>query len=401
MKICMLTTSFPAYSKGYQSPFVYRLARSIVKKNIDLNVIAPFYRISRKKYEVMDGIKVHRFQYLPLRYQSLTEKGGLPSNFKKRFSGKIEILFYITAFFIKSLKIAPKTDIIHCQWVLSALVGLPFRALYTKPLILTLRGADANMSLNNFFLKKIFTFVLKHCDCVVSNNKYVARLVSGLNIRLKSKIKVISNGVDLDIFKPRDKQDIRKKLGLPLNKRIILFTGWLIERKGVTYLISAVEKIIKQKKDVLFIILGDGQLKEELLTKVKYLKIENYIKFVGPKPPEEIPYWMSAADIFILPSLSEGMPNVVMEAMASGLPVIATSVSGTPELIEDGKNGFLIPPKNSEDIEKRVIQLLNDQHLSDKIGDNARKSIFERNLTWDSSAEKYIKIYRTLKNAPR
>ena len=122
--------------------------------------------------------------------------------------------------------------------------------------------------------------------------------------------------------------------------------------------------------------------------------LDRSVIFTGSKMVNEIPEFMNAADIFVLPSLSEGRPNVVAEAMACGLPVIATAVNGTPELIEDGIDGMLVEPGNSKSIEDAVLRLLGDSGLYDAIKSKSRDSILRKKITWDTTATTFYNIYK-------
>src|SRR5690606_6819819 len=148
----------------------------------------------------------------------------------------------------------------------------------------------------------------------------------------KNKVHVVPNGVDTDKFKPAGKAHARSILNLPRDKNIVLFVGALRKIKGVDYLIEAAHSFV-DKDTYLFMVGRDDGLKKNLEKRAHELKIANYIKFTGPVNHEDIPLWISASDILVLPSLSEGRPNVILEALACEVPVVATDVGGIPELM--------------------------------------------------------------------
>ena len=137
------------------------------------------------------------------------------------------------------------------------------------------------------------------------------------------------------------------------------------------------------------------------MKKVTAHRISDCVRMVGIRPASEIPLWMNAADVLVLPSLSEGRPNVVLEAMACEVPVVATAVGGTPELVKDGEVGFLVPPKDPAAIAEKILLLLGDKGLRERLGRNGRRFILEEGLTWESCARKYSEIYRALIERPR
>ena len=155
--------------------------------------------------------------------------------------------------------------------------------------------------------------------------------------------------------------------------------------------------MIKEGRDYLFYFVGDGALYEELLKKVKEENLEYNIIFVGRKDHLETPLWMNACDVFVFPSLFEGRPNVVAEAMMCGSPVIATDIKGIrDELIINGKNGFLIPSKNSRAIEEKVNFLFDNPKKMKEVSRMGKEFIYKKTYSWEDCANKYLSIYRGL-----
>ena len=140
----------------------------------------------------------------------------------------------------------------------------------------------------------------------------------------------------------------------------------------------------------------DDGMKKSLEKRAHELKIDNHIKFTGPVNHEDIPLWLSASDILVLPSLSEGRPNVILEAFACEVPVVATNVGGVPELMINGETGYLVPAKNPMELSEKVNKLLEDRDLRIKMGKFGRMTIIQRGLTWETHAKKTIKIYSKL-----
>jgi teichuronic acid biosynthesis glycosyltransferase TuaC len=401
MKIAMLTTSFPAYEGHLQTPFLRALAKALSKDH-KVKVICPYYGLGSKKKETIGNMEIDRFQYAPLRFQKLTEGGGIPSTLKH--SSKWELPFHILAFLsflfvfmLKSLKSCRDCDVIHAQWAFSGLIALPLKKIYKKPLIITTRGEAVNMAMKNKISKIMLRYVFRNADFITPNNHAHVGVTKELGIS-EEKILAVPNGIDVEMFKPRDRDGSRDKLGLSKDKLIVLFVGWLIERKGVNYLLEAASEIKKNNPNALFIILGTGIMEEELKAYSKKLNLDESVRFVGSKPSHEIPTWFNASNVFVMPSLSEGRPNTVAEAASSGLPVVATAVQGTPELIQEGKSGFLVPSKDSKILYERIKILLEDEKMREKFGKKGREHILENCYTWDKCAVDYIDVYdRTLR----
>ena len=202
-------------------------------------------------------------------------------------------------------------------------------------------------------------------------------------------IAVIPNGIDLNKVKCLSTQDVRNELGIKKDRKIILFVGVLRPIKGLPYLIKAMT-IIKDKNKKLLLV-GDGEERDQLEDLVKKLKLEKYVTFIGKVPYDDVFKYMVVSDILVLSSLSEGLPNVILEAMAAGLPIVATRVGGIPDIVKDGENGFLIDPKNPEQIAEKINLFLEDDKLREKISKNNKQKAKE--YSWESVIERLEKIY--------
>jgi glycosyltransferase involved in cell wall biosynthesis len=199
------------------------------------------------------------------------------------------------------------------------------------------------------------------------------------------KATTIHYGVDLRHFKETKNDPYRKKLGFH-SKDIVLGTvARLSEQKGHRYLIDAVKKVVRKYPNIRVLFIGDGPLREKLEFQVHRLRLNATIQFLGFR--SDIKELLGALDIFILPSLFEGLPNVILEAMACGKPVIATNVSGIPEVIVDHQTGILIPPKDSDAIAQAIFQMLRDTKKMRMMGKMSRKRVEEKfNLKQQVSA---------------
>jgi teichuronic acid biosynthesis glycosyltransferase TuaC len=170
--------------------------------------------------------------------------------------------------------------------------------------------------------------------------------------------------LDLEEFSPApDKIPARKDLGLPPDKTIALYAGYLTKRKGVYDLLEAIYRIQKKYPNLLLVMCGAGTEEISLWKLIREKGIENIVRMVGEVEPERMNKWMQASDLFVLASHTEGMPNVVMEAMACGLPVVATAVGGLPGAVGDCEGTILVSPENVDELEKAIVKVINDNQL--------------------------------------
>ncbi|MFX1487141.1 MAG: glycosyltransferase family 4 protein [Promethearchaeota archaeon] len=217
-----------------------------------------------------------------------------------------------------------------------------------------------------------------------------------------SRSVVIPSGVDLDHFNPRRPEVkkraavLRNELGISSNNIVIGYVGRLVPAKGLSYLILALKHIEREHPDIVLLIIGDGPEKANLERMAKDLKIKTV--FAGWQS-DTAPYY-AIMGIFVLPSLFEGLPLVILEAMAMGKPVVATNVGGTADLIANRKNGFLVPVRDHERIASALKELIEDSNMRIRIGDINRQKV-KKNFSWDVIVPKVEKVYNTLQNPRR
>jgi len=290
--------------------------------------------------------------------------------------GKLKILKYLISS-IKKLK-KEKYEVIHCQSTFPAIA--PY--LLGKEYIIYCRGSDVYFP--NWWQKIINRIVLKKARKILVLTKDMQEKVKK-EYKLDSQI--ISNGINLEKFEKISREKSRKGFGLK-KELIILYVGTLKKIKGVKYLIEAFNEI--KDKNIFLWIIGDGEEKENLK---KISKNKNMI-FLGKKENKEIPNFMKSADIFVLPSLSEGFPNSILEAMASGLPIISTKTKGIPEIVKK-ENGILVPIRNSQEIKYSLIELLKSPKKREYFSNNNLKEI--KNYSWEKVCNQLERVYSTLK----
>lgn len=192
-------------------------------------------------------------------------------------------------------------------------------------------------------------------------------------------IRVIQNGIDVDRFSPKNKKNKQKEFGFldKVNKPVILYCGRLLALKGLKIFIKSMSQVLK-KQDAYFVFAGTGNINSwEEQMKLNNIPRENY-KFLGYVEYEKIHQLYSKADVFVLPSFTESCPLTVLEAMSSRLPVIATRVGGTSEIIRNNKDGILIKAGRVSELTKSILKLLEDNAFRKRISNNARKKVEER-----------------------
>lgn len=204
-----------------------------------------------------------------------------------------------------------------------------------------------------------------------------------------SKTGVIYNGIPEYWF---DQEGSRVKYSGQENNRIIGAVGLLVPRKGFDFLIKSMPNIIEKIPDCNLIIIGDGPQRNELENTVKNLEIQNFVSFKGQQ--KDVRSWLNGMDITVLPSLAEGFPTILLESMASMVPVIATDIKGSRELVIDGQTGWLVPTSSPDAITDKIIYAFSHPDQQRMIIENAYK--WAKNFTIENAAEEYIRLYKEL-----
>ncbi|MFA4646420.1 glycosyltransferase family 4 protein [Pyrococcus kukulkanii] len=213
-------------------------------------------------------------------------------------------------------------------------------------------------------------------------------------------VEVIPNGVDDELFKPLsedEKADVKEKLGL--EGRVVLYVSRMSPRKGPHVLLNAFQRIVEEIDDVTLVMVGTGEMLPFLKAQAKFLGIERRVRFLGYVPGEILPKLYASADVFVLPSItSEAFGIVILEAMASGVPVVATTVGGIPEVVRESESGILVPPGDEVALKRAIIKILSDKNLANKLGKAGRKAV-EKEYSWKVVVEKIEKVYEEVLNS--
>jgi glycosyltransferase involved in cell wall biosynthesis len=206
---------------------------------------------------------------------------------------------------------------------------------------------------------------------------------------------LIHDGIDTKVFKKEEDTNYRQKLGISNDALIITFVGRLIYAKGVQDLISAFSTIKDTALELKLLIVGDGPYRAKLEKLARQTDCAGNIIFLGQRNQDEVIDMLSATNIFVNPSYSEGLPTSVMEAASIGLPIIATDVGGTREIITTDEAGILVKAGNVAQMSKELTGLCTSAELREKLGGNAR-ILVDKKFSWDKITGEYIKLYASL-----
>lgn len=313
----------------------------------------------------------------------------LPFGFLYKLLGKLHLSAVLKV--IKKNNI--KFDIIHCHFLWSSgYVGMMLKKEYNKPLVLTGHGYDVySLPFKNSFWKKNIKEILLSADSIITVSNKNRDLLLELGA-CKKKVALIYNGYNSKIFKYADKYESRKALGIKSNAKILLNIGNLEEVKGHKYLIEAISFLKKEKPNIYCYIVGGGSLIFELEKLVEKFHLEKNIIFLGPKKHEDISIWLNACDLFVMPSISEGLPISMLEALGCGKPFVGSSVGGIPEIIVSEDYGILVKPRDSKGLVRTINKAFKKEWDYEKIAE------YGKEFTWEEVNKKIVNIYSKVLN---
>jgi len=388
-KLLVLTSSFMRW-KGDSlggGHFVYELSKRLIDA-FDVFVLAPRARKSKKE-EVIDNLKIRRFNQFPLINTELAKMGGILNNLKKN-----KLLYFVLPFFLLQQLIsisrivrAEKVEVIHAHWIIpQAFLAVLYRKLSGSKvkILATIHGSDF-WKMDSKLSRRMKKYVFNNIDELTVVSTYLRDAV--IEFGYAKEVYVYPMGVDATMFSP-NKIDLTLKDRLKINREFILFAGACTENKGIKYLIEAVPKIVEVFPLLKLIVIGDGPLKTDMIKLAGQLNIKENVIFLGAIPNNELPEYYATADVFILPSFSEGFPVALMEAMSSGCIPICSDIPVFKSVLDEGKTGFIVELQSSESISDKVISVLKNKNNCNDIRSEIR-SYAVNNFDWSGISKKY------------
>lgn len=354
------------------------LSKSLIRKNISVSVVTLRKR-NLRKFEYVKGIPVFRI-----------------------FSPRIKCIgkyIYLVTFFLYLVKNRNNYDIIHIHQGLSpAFVAVLAGKILRKKTIIKIGNCgerfDIKVLKSSYLIGRFMAAILKKANAIIYINSEMKKELIKERFP-RERLYYIPNGVDVEIYKPpkneKEKKAMKEKLNLPLDK-IVLFVGTLYPKKNLEFLIREWKGIVRLFPHTHLILLGEGPQREELLNLTEKLGIKENVHLIGEK--KNVEEYLVAADIFVLPSLVEGLSNALLEAMASGLPCAVSDIPGNRDLIIDSRNGQRFNPLDGEKFKEIMIFLLKNKEFAYSMGRAARETVEE--YSFHKIVPRYLNLYGEL-----
>lgn len=393
ISILVLSSLFPNNLWPNYGIFVEQRISAIAKTDrYALRVVAPvpyyppvqfgwrqiYRRISR--HEVIDSITVDHPRYLMIPKIAMAFQGM--SLFASLVSG------------MRRLHRDCRFDLIDAHYVYpDGFAAVLLGRVLGLPVTVSARGSDINQFIHFPIIRRMVGFTLTRADHVIAVSEALRQSILALGVA-SEKVSVIANGVDLEKFPRIDRQTARAALGLEPGSKILLSIGGLNPVKGFDLLICAFGRLARQQANahLRLVIVGDGPERSNLERLITEIGLQSQVRLVGTVAHGELYQWYCAADLFCLASVSEGRPNVILEAMACGVPVVATAVGGIPELLSDSSLGLLC----SRDVDAMASQI---KLALEKTWDPELIVTAARQHSWANTASDVTHVYDRMLSA--
>ena len=391
LRVVTLTDLFPRTTDVVNGSFVLRECLALKQAGLDIRVISPIpYSPSvlwqNEKWRSLGmSSPAHLWDGICACYPRY---GRPPGAFYRKFEPFAMFPNLCRSYVLWSRE--KRFDVIHAHGLLpGGMAAVLLSKTFGLPCVCHARGSDVNVypyeSKANFVLTR---YVIENCDAAVATSKALAEKMSSMS-RVKRQIRVLYKSVDTKLFSPaKDKAVLRKQLDIPPDAFVAIFVGGLTRDKGIMELIEAWKEVSKKRPEALLVTIGSGPLHNDLV------HVGQSVDVCGTKPNTQVALWMKASDVLVLPSHNEGLPNVVLEAMACGLPVVATSVGGIPEAVVHGETGFLVAAGACPELASRILSLAQNPDLRRSMGTAARRRI-ETVFRWENYVSGAMEVYRS------
>jgi len=371
MKILQVAPYYYPYIGG-QERYVRSLARALAARGHEVKVLTSNFPKSKNR-EVMDGIEVRRFKPLC-----------------KPLNNPIS-----PALFFHIVRECKGFDVIHChnEHAALSLYSAWAKSRLKIPLIITCHGQlrfdhPIKDLFERVYSKTIGSMLLKRADKVIVISQSDKKYICSLGVPVEN-IEVIPNGIDPSYFNDNMRSNVNEELNFK-GKKVILFVGPLIKRKGPQVLVQAIPFVVKEYSNLLFVFVGTGNFKREVEKLSKLLHVENYTKFLGYVPKEKLYSLYKRCEILVLPSFSEALSYTILDAFMFSKPVISTQIPCISDYLSE--TAILTPPGDYKSLAKAILQLLDEPNMAKEYGRKGRELI-ETSLRWDLVVDRIEAVY--------
>jgi glycosyltransferase involved in cell wall biosynthesis len=398
--VVMVTTSYPRFPGDSVGTFMEPIAKHVAARGHEVHIVAPWHpRVTRGKSE--DGVFFHFFKYSPSpALHVFGYAAGLHADVKIKSAAWLVAPLALAAGWFKAMRVAQKrrATVMHGHWVVPGGV-IAAAARPSLPLVVSLHGSDVFVAERSAPAGAAARRVFGRAGFVTACSDDLARRAIALGAP-EDRTEVVPYGVDTARFgggAGSSADALRATLPVPQGAPLLVTAGRLVRKKGFEYLIDALP-LVAAHPDARLVIAGDGDLAGELRERARAAGVMDRVHFAGNVPQDTVGAWFAAADVVVIPSVRDdsgnvdGLPNTVLEALASGAPVVATTAGGIASAIRDGESGLLVAERDPRALAVAIAAVLDDPDRGARLGRAARATA-EARFGWDAAAARFETAY--------
>jgi glycosyltransferase involved in cell wall biosynthesis len=360
-RICLVAHLYPRNDEDYKGVFVRDMAVELARQGFEVHIVTA-RRPGATQRETSKDLHVHRFPYWG--WQKGIQLGELKGT-PVLLLGSL-VLMGILKCVVTVLKY--KACLIHAYWVVpGGLIGMISGRLTRRPIVATAAGSDLNLASRRGLTRLLVRLTLKNIDRMIAVSNSLKQKAFQLGLS-QDRCRVVPWAVGVEtpaLPEPHHGKPYAKE-----TKKRLLYAGNLTPPKRVDTIIEAMDRVVREFPDCRLDIVGDGHLRPQLEALAARLGITQHVRFLGPLPHERVLAMMQRADLFVHCSEHEGLPVAIMEAMSAGLPVVASRLGGVPDLVHEGKTGYMVTPDDTDGYAKKILLLLKNEPLRFHLGAN-------------------------------
>lgn len=397
--VVMVTTSYPRFPGDGVGTFMEPIATSIAARGHEVHVVAPWHpRITRAASE--KGVQYHFFKYAP--HPSLNVFGyaeAMRADVRVRRAAFLAAPLAIAAGWRAARQVARDHHamIMHGHWVVPG-GAIALAAAGKLPLVISLHGSDVFVAEKLAPARIVAQRVFRRAAAVTACSQDLAERAVMLGADA-ARVEVVPYGVDVTRFRPDStaRSRLRGRLGLSEDTVLVVAAGRLVRKKGFEYLIDAMARV-SGSANVVAALVGDGDLRDELRTRVETAGVAKRVHLLGNQPQDEVAGWLAAADIVVVPSVKDdsgnvdGLPNLVLEALASGTPLVTTAAGGIGSVVRPEVTALVVAERDAAALAETIESLAADPARRARLGAAARQFAIER-FGWEETARKFEAAY--------
>jgi len=401
LKIAMITSTYPRYQGDSVGLFVHSLASSLSHLGHEVRVFAPYDPAIDPTWR--PGVDVQRIKYIwPDSWSILGHARSLKNDMSLKWHAfpLVASFSLLTVVHLYAEISRNGFDIVYASWLVpGGFIGGIVSRLTGIPMVVHLHGSDVFVAERYKILRPVVHFVLNTACHVIACSTDLATRVARFGLS-SERITVIPYGVNVEQYMLADQAlNPFKPLFADKSWNVVMGMGRLVSKKGFAYLLRAAPIVLNRFPNTLFVIAGEGDLRPQLEALAKAENIQKHVLFVGHIPWYQTPAYLKMVDVFVVPSVKDeagnvdGLPCVLLEAMAAGCAVVASRIAGIPDVICDGENGLLVPPKDEIALAEAICSLLSNEKLRRQLGEAAQKTIITQ-YRWTQIAERIAAVLK-------